>query len=200
MPKFIQPQKENKMVTHSLSLTKKWFETHRLAGFWLKTFIGANLIAIFAQISVPMYPVPITGQTLALTVVGFALGRKAATSAVLFYLFEGIIGLPVFANGSAGLQVLMGPSGGYLLGFVPTAYLLGYFSDKGVLSSIWKSIAVAMLATVVTFAFGLAQLSLFVPADKLLAFGLYPFIIGGVIKAVLASVLVAPSYRFFSKL
>ncbi|QIM62126.1 biotin transporter BioY [Pasteurellaceae bacterium Orientalotternb1] len=188
------------MLIAQLTQTKKWLETNRLAAFWLKTIIGANLIAIFAQISVPMYPVPITGQTLALTVVGFALGRKAATSAVLCYLFEGIIGLPVFANASSGIQALLGPSGGYLIGFVPTAYLLGYFSDKGVLNSFWKSVFAALLATVVTFAFGLAQLSLFVPADKVLAFGLYPFILGGVIKAFLASVLVIPSHRFFSKL
>lgn len=188
------------MLTTQLTHTKRWLETNRLAAFWLKTIIGANLIALFSQISVPMYPVPITGQTLALTVVGFALGRKAATSAVLFYLFEGVIGLPVFANGSSGLAPLFGTTGGYLIGFVPTAYVLGYFSDKGVLNSFWKSVAVALLATVITFAFGLAQLSLFVPADKVLQFGLYPFIIGGVIKAVLASALVSPSYRFFSKL
>lgn len=188
------------MLVAQLTQTKKWLDSNRLAAFWLKTFIGANLIAIFAQIAVPMYPVPITGQTLALTVIGFALGRKAGTAAVLLYLLEGALGLPVFANGGAGIPVLLGPSGGYLFGYVPTAFVLGYFSDKGVLKSVWKSIAVALLASVITFAFGLAQLSFFVPADKLLAAGLYPFIIGGVIKAVLASVLVAPSYRFFSKL
>lgn len=188
------------MFTAQLTQTKRWLETNRLAAFWLKTVIGANLIAIFAQISVPMYPVPITGQTLALTVVGFALGRKAGTASVLLYLLEGMIGLPVFANGASGLSVLLGPSGGYLYGFVPTAFVLGYFSDKGVLNSVWKSIGVALLASIITFAFGLAQLSFFVPADKLLAAGLYPFILGGVIKAVLASVLVTPSYKFFSKL
>lgn len=188
------------MLTTQLTQTKRWLERNQAVAFWLKTAIGANLIALFAQISVPMYPVPITGQTLALTVVGFALGRKAGTAAVLLYLFEGIIGLPVFANGGAGVGALFGASGGYLIGFVPTAYVLGYFSDKGVLNSFWKSVAVALLATVITFAFGLAQLSLFVPADKVLEFGLYPFIIGGVIKAVLASLLVIPSHKFFSKL
>lgn len=187
------------MLTTSLQQTKKWLETNRLVGFWLKTFIGANLIAIFAQISVPMYPVPITGQTLAVTVVGFALGRKAGTSAVLLYLLEGIIGLPVFANGASSIAPFFGATGGYLIGFVPTAYLLGYFSDKGILNSLWKSTTVALLASLVTFVFGLTQLAFFVPADKVLEFGFYPFIIGGVIKALLASLLVVPSYRFFSK-
>ncbi|OOR99701.1 biotin transporter BioY [Haemophilus paracuniculus] len=188
------------MLTQSLSQTKKWLLANQTAAFWLKTLIGANLIALFAQISIPLPLVPITGQTLALTVVGFALGRKAGTAAVLAYLAEGAIGLPVFANGASGLGVLFGASGGYLIGFVPTAYLLGYFSDKGVLNSFVKSVGVALLATIVTFAFGLAQLSLFVPADKVLEFGLYPFVLGGIVKAVLASALVIPSHRFFSKL
>ncbi|MDP8033139.1 biotin transporter BioY [Pasteurella atlantica] len=183
-----------------LSQTKQWLAVNQKAAFWIKTFIGANLIALFAQISVPMYPVPITGQTLAVTVVGLGLGRKAGASAVLLYLFEGIIGLPVFANGSMGLASLLGPSGGYLIGFVPSAYLLGYFSDKGVLNSFTKSLVVVFVASVLIFAFGLAQLSFFVPADKVLAYGLYPFILGGVIKAVLASALVIPTYKFFSKL
>lgn len=184
----------------SLTQTKKWFKENEYLGLAIKAFIGSMLIAIFAQITVPLKPVPITGQTLALTVVGFALGRKAGTAAVLLYLFEGLIGLPVFANGNAGLGVLLGPSGGYLIGYVPTAYVLGYFSDKGVLNSFWKSSLVALFASIITFAFGLAQLSLFVPADKVLELGFYPFILGGVIKAFLASLLVVPSYRFFSKL
>lgn len=188
------------MFVSQLTQTKKWFEANQALAFWIKTVIGANLIALFAQISVPMYPVPITGQTLALTVVGFALGRKAATAAVVLYLLEGVAGLPVFANFSSGIQALFGPSGGYLIGFIPTAYVLGYFSDKGVLNSFVKSFGVAMLATVITFAFGLTQLSFFVPADKVLEFGLYPFILGGVIKAFLASVLVIPAHKFFSKL
>lgn len=183
-----------------LSQTKKWLLSHETFAFWFKVLFGANMIAIFAQISIPLPYVPITGQTLALTVIGFALGRKAGTTAVLAYLAEGLVGLPVFANGGSGLSSLLGPSGGYLIGFVPTAYVLGYFSDKGVLNSYWRSIAVALLATIITFAFGLAQLSLFVPADKVLAVGLYPFILGGILKAVLASVLVIPTYRFFSKL
>lgn len=188
------------MFTTQLTQTKRWLEANRLLAFWLKTFIGANLIAVFAQIAVPMYPVPITGQTLALTVVGFALGRKAGTAAVLMYLLEGAMGLPVFANGAGGFQHFFGPSGGYLIGYIPTAYVLGYFSDKGVLASFWKSIGVALLASVITFTFGLAQLAFFVPANQVLALGLYPFILGGIIKAALASLLVSPSYKFFSKL
>ncbi|MDP8078970.1 biotin transporter BioY [Phocoenobacter skyensis] len=183
-----------------LTQTKRWLAVNQNTAFWIKSFIGSALIALFAQISVPMYPVPITGQTLAISVVGLGLGRKAGTTAVLLYLLEGVMGLPVFANGGTGLTSLLGPSGGYLIGFVPSAYLLGYFSDKGILNSFTKSILVALVASAVTFAFGLAQLSFFVPADKLLQLGFYPFILGGIIKAVLAGLLVIPTYKFFSKL
>nr|WP_244773188.1 biotin transporter BioY [Alysiella crassa]UOP06885.1 biotin transporter BioY [Alysiella crassa] len=94
----------------------------------------------------------------------------------------------------------MGSSGGYLFGFVAMAAILGWASDKGCLKSVWQSVAAAVVATAVMYAFGLAQLSLFVPADKVLAYGLTPFIIGDVIKACLACLLVMPAYRFFQKI
>lgn len=183
-----------------LSATKKWAAQNPAQTFLLQTLIGANLIALLAQLSIPLPFVSITGQSLGVTLVGFALGRKAGVAAVLLYLLEGAMGLPVFANGKAGLAVLMGPSGGYLLGFVAMAWILGYFSDKGVLRSVWKSIAAALLANAVMYAMGLAQLSLFVPAGKVLEFGLYPFVIGDLIKACIAAFAVAPAYRFFQKL
>ncbi|UOP04421.1 biotin transporter BioY [Conchiformibius kuhniae] len=183
-----------------LSATKKWAVQNPVQTFLLQTLIGANVIALLAQLAIPLPFVSITGQSLGVTVIGFALGRKAGTAAVLLYLLEGAMGFPVFANGKAGLAVLMGPSGGYLFGFVAMAWILGYFSDKGVLRSLGKSIAVAVLANAVMYALGLAQLSLFVPADKVLAVGLYPFIIGDLIKACIAAAAVAPAYRFFQKL
>lgn len=186
------------MFTTQLIQTKRWLEANSITTFWLKTFIGATLLAIFAQISVPMYPVPITGQTLALTVVGFAMGRKAATAAVLLYLFEGAIGLPVFAGGASGFHHFFGPTGGYLLGYIPTAYFLGYYSDKGVLNSFWK-VFCRLNCKCDHLCFRLGS-TFFVPEGTVLQAGLYPFILGGVLKALLASVLVSPSYKFFSKL
>lgn len=183
-----------------LVATKKWTEKNKTATFLLQTLIGANLIALLAQIAIPLPYVAITGQSLGVLLIGFALGRKAGTSAVLLYLLEGAMGLPVFANGKAGLAVLMGPSGGYLFGFVAMAYILGWFSDRGVLQSAWKSVAVALFATAVMYAAGLLQLSLFVPSGKVLEYGLYRFIIGDLTKAVMASLLLAPVSRFFKKL
>ena len=183
-----------------LASTKQWLVTNEQAAFFIKVIFGSLMIALFAQISVPMYPVPITGQTLAVTVVGLALGRKAGISAVLLYLAQGAIGLPVFANGAGGIAAFFGPTGGYLYGFIAMVAILGYFSDKGILKSYVMSTLVAFVATAAVFVFGLAHLSLFVPSESLLQFGLYPFIIGGIIKAVLAAALVVPTHKFFSKL
>ncbi|QEY24228.1 biotin transporter BioY [Neisseria animalis] len=186
-------------MMNQVSVVKHWADANRTTAFWLKTALGANLIAVLAQFSIPLPFVSITGQSLAVTLVGFALGRKAGVAAVLLYLLEGVMGMPVFANGKAGLGVLMGPSGGYLIGFIAMAYILGRASDKGVLKSAWKSVAAALVATAVMFVFGLVQLSFFVPGGQVLEYGLYPFIAGGIVKAVLASVLVVPAYRFFRK-
>lgn len=183
-----------------LASTKQWAAKNPATTFILQTVIGANLVALLAQVAIPTPFVHISGQSLGVLLVGFALGRKAAIAAMLLYLLEGAMGLPVFAGGRAGLGVLMGASGGYLLGFVAMAGILGWASDKGCLKSVWQSVAAAIVATAVMYAFGLAQLSLFVPQGTLLQNGLIPFIAGDLIKACLACGLVMPAYRFFQKL
>lgn len=183
-----------------LSSTKQWAAKNKTASFILQTVIGANLIALLAQVAIPTPFVHISGQSLGVLLIGLALGRKAAVAAMLLYLLEGAMGMPVFAGGRAGLGVLMGASGGYLLGFVAMAAILGAASDKGCLKSVWQSVAVAIVATAVMYAFGLLQLSFFVPQGTLLQNGLTPFILGDLIKACLACALVMPAYRFFQKL
>ncbi|ULJ69640.1 biotin transporter BioY [Wielerella bovis] len=184
----------------TLTATKHWAAKNQTAAFILKTVIGANVIAALAQLAVPTPFVAISCQSLGVLLMSFALGRKAAVAALTLYLLEGALGLPVFANGKFGVGVLMGSSGGYLFGFVAMAAILGWASDKGCLKSVWKSLAAAIVATAVMYAMGLAQLSLFVPADKVLTFGLYPFIVGDVVKALVACVLVMPAYRLFQKI
>ncbi|XXQ67790.1 biotin transporter BioY [Neisseriaceae bacterium B1] len=180
-----------------LAASKKWAAHNPTTTFLLQTVIGANLVALGAQLAIPTPFVSISMQSLVVLIVGFALGRKAAVAALLLYLAEGAMGLPVFANGKAGVGVLMGSSGGYLFGFVAMAAILGWASDKGCLKSWWQSGLVALVATAVMFAFGLAQLALFVPQGKVLEYGLYPFIVGGIVKSILGCALVMPAYKFF---
>lgn len=142
----------------------------------------------------------ISAGSLGVMVMGFALGRKAAIAALTLYVLEGAAGLPVFANGRSGLSVLMGPSGGYLFGYIAMAGILGWATDKGALQSAVKSVAAALAGVAVLYAFGMAQLSLFVPANELIYKGFTTYLAFDIAKACLACFLVMPAYRFFQKL
>ena len=180
--------------------TQKFFTAHKSTlTFLTKTIVGSAIMAISAQITIPLPFVPITGQTLGLIIVSLSMGSRAAVASIILYLTEGALGLPVFALGTSSIAVLLGPSGGYLWGFIPAAFVMGLFADKGSSTSFVKSAIAGTLGTIITFAFGLAQLSLFVPMNELLVIGLYPFVLGGIIKCALATLTIPTVYRFFQK-
>ncbi len=180
--------------------TQEFFTAHKSAiTFLTKTIVGSTIMAISAQITIPLPFVSITGQTLGLIVVSLSMGSRAAVASIILYLTKGALGLPVFALGTSSIAVLLGPSGGYLWGFIPAAFVMGLFADKGCSTSFVKSAIAGTLGTIITFAFGLAQLSLFVPMNELLAIGLYPFVLGGIIKCVLATLTIPTVHRFFQK-
>ena len=155
--------------------------------------VGACLFtALLAQVTIPLWftPVPITGQTLAVLLTGAALGSRRGAAAMLLYLVAGSW-LPLYAGGASGF-VWSIASGGYIVGFVPAAYLVGYLAERGWDRKPW--ILLAMLAgNLVLYVPGLLWLSTFAPeGDKLattLEWGLYPFIIGDAIKLIAASLL-----------
>jgi biotin transport system substrate-specific component len=144
---------------------------------------GAAAVALSARISVPLAPVPVTAQTLAVLLVGALLGPVRGTLSVLTYLLAGIAQLPVFAGGGGPLY-LVGPTGGYLLGFLPAAYVTGTLVRRG-------RIALALLAgDTVIFAVGLAWLAAYVGgARALLAAGLLPFLPGEAVKVAVAGLI-----------
>ena len=98
----------------------------------LLVIAGSILIALTAQVSIPLpfTPVPVTGQTFGVLVVGMALGSRRGALAVIAYLMEGAMGAPVFAGGTGGAPILAGPTAGYLFGFVPAAFVTGYLAEK----------------------------------------------------------------------
>lgn len=165
----------------------------------LAAVVCASLIvALSAQLALhlPFSPVPITGQTLAVLLAGAMLGSRRGALAVVAYVLEGIAGLPVFAGGVGGPAHLLGPTGGYLLGFVAAAYVTGRLSEYG-----WDrraaSAALAMLlGNLVLYAPGLAWLAAFVGADKALAVGLYPFIVGDLLKIAIAVLMLPLGWKF----
>ncbi len=151
---------------------------------------GSATIAVAAHVAIPFWPVPLTFQTLAVLVVGAIAGPRLATAAVLAYLAEGIAGLPVFAAG-AGPAVLAGPTGGYLVGYVAAAAIVGVAGNRGWLGSMPRAVAVFCAADALVFGCGLARLATLYGAEKALAVGLAPFLIGEGLKIALAATLVA---------
>lgn len=152
---------------------------------------GSLLTALSAQIAIPLpfSPVPITGQTFAVLLVGTLLGSRRGALAMLVYLGEGLLGLPVFAGGKGGPAVFMGPTAGYLWGFVAAAFLVGSLAERGWDRRIWSAAAAMFLGNGVIYLFGLPWLSRFVPGSlsQVLTLGLYPFIPGDILKLVLAA-------------
>ena len=150
---------------------------------------GALLTAGAAQVSVPIWPVPITGQTLAVLLVGSALGARRGALSMLVYALLGVVGLPVFADGSAGVGVLVGPSGGYIVGFVAAAALVGWVAERFGDRPLRNALLSFAHGTVVTFVAGMAWLAVALGLDlqQTLQYGLYPFVLGGVVKTLIGA-------------
>ncbi|MFC0682426.1 biotin transporter BioY [Lysobacter korlensis] len=150
---------------------------------------GAALTAGAAQLAVPLWPVPITGQTLAVLVVGGALGAVRGALSMVLYAVVGLAGLPVFSDGASGISVIAGPTGGYIVGFIFAAALTGWLAERKWDRKLLRGALAFAAGTVVTFAFGLPWLSFALQANlqQTLEWGLYPFILGGIVKALLAA-------------
>ncbi len=159
---------------------------------------GVALTAIAAQISVPLWPVPITGQTLAVLLVGVTLGAVRAGISLALYAVVGVLGLPVFSQASSGWSVLAGPTGGYIIGFVFAAVLTGWLAQLEWDRKLPKALVAFFAGSIVPFAFGLPWLAVSLgklgyPNDlnSVLTAGFYPFIVGGIIKAVIGAGLIS---------
>lgn len=150
---------------------------------------GAALTALLAQVAVPLYPVPITGQTLAVLLVGASLGAARGALSLTLYAVLGIVGLPVFSDFAGGPEVILGPTGGYILGFIASAALVGWLSERAWERQVLKALATFAAGTLVVFAVGLPWLAISLGLDLMqtLSAGLFPFLIGGAIKAVIAA-------------
>jgi biotin transport system substrate-specific component len=160
---------------------------------------GALLVALAAQVSIPLpfTPVPITGQTFAVVLVGSALGATLGTTSLALYLLAGIAGAPVYADQSSGWDIVSGPTGGYLVGFLLAAALTGWLAQRGWDKRFSSSTTAMLTANVVIFICGLVWLShsLGTGLDKTLEFGLYPFVPGETLKLYAAGALLPGAWR-----
>ena len=155
--------------------------------------IGSALMAIAAHIQVPFWPVKLSMQSFVAIVIGMAYGARLGGATILAYIVEGALGLPVFQSG-AGIAYMAGPTGGYLLGFFLAAVVAGYFAERGALNRLPTALGAILLVTVAVYVPGIAWLAVLFGAEKSIAFGLTPFILGDILKIVLALVLV-PAIR-----
>ena len=150
-------------------------------------FLGSALLTLSAKVQVPFYPVPMTMQTLVVLLVGMAFGARLGVATVALYLAEGAAGLPVFAGTpekGIGLAYMMGPTGGYLLGFVHAAAIAGWMVERRRDAA---GLALAVVAgSIAIYGPGVLWLARFVGAGRALELGLVPFLGGDLLKAGLA--------------
>ncbi|MEA2447360.1 MAG: biotin transport system substrate-specific component [Actinomycetota bacterium] len=164
---------------------------------------GTAFVALLAQISIPLEPfspVPITGQTLGVLVVGGALGAIRGGSSLILYLALGSLGAPIYAGGDSGSFTTL-PTGGFLIGFIAAAVVVGYLAEKGWDRSFKSSLGAMLIGEIVVFAIGVPWLAanLDISATKAMEIGLYPFVIGDVIKLLLAAGLLPTAWKLVGK-
>ena len=177
----------------------------------IMALLGSLFIALLAQVQVPIWPVPITGQTFGVLVVGMAFGFRLGGLTLLLYLLEGYLGLPVFAGGKSGLA---GPTSGYLVGFVFAAAITGYLAEKKWDRNVWYTGLAMLLGNLAIYIPGLIWLTIFFegPGSQYVAAigastaigaaltkGLLPFIIGDILKLALAAIIFPYVWRLLPR-
>ena len=149
----------------------------------------AALTAVGAFISIPLYPVPITLQTLFTLLAGMTLGSVLGASSQIIYVLLGIIGLPVFAGFKAGIGVLFGPTGGFLFGFIISSYIIGKIIELKEEKNFFYYFLAGLIGTIIIYIIGVTQLSLVtgIGVKKAIAVGMFPFLPGDILKVIAAS-------------
>lgn len=153
----------------------------------------AALTAVGAYMRIPVGPVPITLQVLFVFLAGAMLGSRWGTISMIVYVLLGIVGLPVFAGGASGIGVLFGPTGGYLIGFVIAAFIIGLLADRRGTSSIPLNAGSMIIGLIVIYALGVTQLKFVAELSftEAITLGILPFLIGDFLKIAVASYIAA---------
>ena len=160
---------------------------------------GVIFLSIMSQLIIPLYftPVPISLGSFGVMLIALLYGRKLGTATVLSYVAAGSLGAPIFAGFKAGS--LFSPTGGYILGYIAAALILGFLFDKGIAKSYVKTFLSLLLVSVIIFVLGALVLMLFVPIKNVFMAGVLPFIPGDMLKAVAATLLFPRLWKFIKK-
>lgn len=165
--------------------------------------VGSLLLIASAKLVIPFWPVPLTLQTLVVLSLGMVLGSRLGAVTVIAYLAQGAFGLPVFAGTpekGIGIAYMVGPTGGYLIGFVVAAFVVGWLAERRWDRHFVGTVGAMIIGNIVIYALGLAWLGQVVGWDKpILDFGLKPFILGDLAKIVIAAALLPTLWRLFGK-
>lgn len=163
--------------------------------------VGALIVSLSAYVVIPTTPVPFTGQTFAVLVVGGALGFRRGAAALLLYLAIGVIGLPVFAEQRSGLAIIAGPTGGYLTGFVVAAAVVGRLAELGWDRRIGGSLAAMAIGTAIIYAIGVPWLKVYadLPWNIALAEGMTKFLIWDAAKLAVAAGIFPVAWWFIGR-
>ena len=172
------------------------FTGNRTLNQVLLTGFGVLVLSLLAQVAIPVpfSPVPITGQTFGILCLGLLYGRKLGLATILSYITLGSLGMPLFAKGGSGI-LFFSPSGGYLIGYVFFVLICGYFAEKGWTQSPVKLLIAMLLGETAMYICGLAQLSFFIPSETVLSAGLYPFVIGDLVKMAMLAILLPTAWK-----
>ncbi len=159
------------------------------------------LIGLAAQVAIPLpfTPVPLTIQTLAVLAAGALLGRMRGFSAVALYIAEGCAGLPVFSGGTAGVAHLLGPTGGYLAGFLAAAWLAGMLAEKGWDRRWLTAFTALVIADAAVFVPGLLWLGAYTGYSRVLVLGALPFAAAELLKAAACAAILPAGWRALSR-
>ena len=165
---------------------------------FVTVIICSLLLILSAKIKVDLYPVPMTLQPLAVLMIAMLCGRNISVAAVSLYLFQGMLGIPVFAYGG-GLPYLLGPTGGFLFGFLFASMIIGELADRGWGKQNFKSVFAMLTGLMVIYAFGIFQLSILKGFDFAIINGLKPFIVGDLYKLILAALILPQIWKLVNK-
>jgi biotin transport system substrate-specific component len=162
---------------------------------------GSLLIALSAQLQLvlPFSPVPITGQTFAVLLIGALYGSKRGPATVVAYLALGVMGLPVFAGGAFGVARLVGPTAGYLVGFIAAAFVVGLLSERGWDRKPWTTATSMIIGNGIIYVAGVLWLSRFVGWQAVLNTGFLPFLAGDALKIALATILLPAGWKLIGR-
>lgn len=164
--------------------------------------LGSALLTVSAKVQVPFWPVPMTLQTLALQLIAMSFGLRLGVATVLLYLAEGALGLPVFAGSperGIGLAYIVGPTGGYLAGFVVATAAMGWLAERGWDRSVLRAFAVGLVGNAIVIGLGSAWLASLIGLERALAAGVTPFLLASFLKVGLAAAIMPAAWQLIRR-